>query len=201
MKIWKLGLIVAFLAAAFLGGTRVALSQTGSQAQLVRGNEPTRGPADAPVTVVVFCDFQCPFCATMAPSFQRLTTEFPVRVVYRNFPVTRIHPDARRAAEAGACAKDQGHFWDMYNSMVANRGELSESGILRQAGDLGLDVRAFDRCLYTDRHQGDVSLDVADARALGVTGTPALFVNGVFTEGLLSYDQLASLVRGALGNR
>ncbi|PYQ50398.1 MAG: hypothetical protein DMF78_15810 [Acidobacteria bacterium] len=105
MKMWKLGLFVAFAAAVLMGGTGVAFSQTASQARLVRGNEPARGRADAPVTVVVFCDFQCPYCSSMAPSFQRLATDYPVRVVYRNFPVQRIHPDAVRAAEAGACAQ------------------------------------------------------------------------------------------------
>src|SRR5262249_55639447 len=158
MKIWKLGLLVAFLAAAFMGVTSVAFSQDASR--LIRGNEPTRGRSDAPVTVVVFCDYQCPLCASMAPSFQRLATDYPVRVVYRNFPVQRIHPDAARAAQAAACAQDQGRFWDMYNSMLANRGDLSMSGILRQAADLGLDTRAFDRCMYTERHQSDVALDL-----------------------------------------
>jgi protein-disulfide isomerase len=201
MKMWKLGLIVAFVAAVLMGGTGLVFSQTANQARLIRGNEPVRGRADAPVTVVVFCDLQCPYCASMAPSFQRLTTDFPVRVVYRNFPVQRLHPDAVRAAEAAACAQDQGRFWDMYQSMLSNPGELSESGILRQAGDLGLDTRAFDRCLFTDRHQADVQLDLADARALGVSGTPTLFVNGAFAEGLRSYDQLAALVRAALGRR
>ncbi len=201
MKMWKLGLIAAFLAAVFMGGTRVALSQTTSQARLIRGNEPARGRANAPVTLVVFCDLQCPFCASMAPSLQRLTTDFPVRVVYRNFPVTRLHPDAARAAEAAACAQDQGRFWDMYQSMLANPDNLSENGILNQAANLRLDTRAFDRCLFTDRHQADVRVDQADARALGVTGTPTVFVNGAFNEGLLSYDQLAALVRSALGNR
>jgi protein-disulfide isomerase len=202
MKMWKLGLIVSVMAAASIGGTGIAFSQTPNRAQLIRGNEPTRGRANAPVTVVVFCDFQCPYCASMAPSLQRLTTAYPdVRVVYRNFPVQRLHPDAVRAAEAAACAQEQGRFWDLYTSMLANPSELSESGILRQAGDLGLDTRAFDRCLFTGRHEADVQLDQADARALGVTGTPTLFVNGAFTEGLRSYDQLAALVRSALGNR
>ncbi len=202
MKMWKLGLIVGLMA-VMMGGTGIVFSQSPDQPQLIRGSEPARGRADAPVTMVVFCDFQCPFCAGMAPSLERLTTDYPsaVRVVYRNFPVKRIHPDAVRAAEAAACAQEQGRFWDMYHSMLANPGELSESGILRQAGDLGLDTRAFDRCLFTGRHEDDVRRDQADARALGVTGTPTLFVNGAFREGALSYDQLAALVRSALGNR
>ena len=203
MKMWKLGLIVSVMAAVMMGGTGIAFSQSADQPRLIRGNEPVRGRSDAPVTVVIFCDFQCPVCASMAPSLQRLTSAYAsdVRVVYRNFPVQRLHPDAVRAAEAAACAQEQGRFWDMYNSMLANPSELSESGILRQAGDLGLDTRAFDRCLFTGRHEADVRLDQADARALGVTGTPTLFVNGAFTEGLRSYDQLSALVRSALGNR
>jgi protein-disulfide isomerase len=201
MKIWKLGLLAALVAAALMGVTEVAFSQSANPAQLVRGNEPSRGRSDAPVTVVVFCDYQCPYCASMAPSFQRLATDYPVRVLYRNFPVERVHPDAARAAQAAGCAQDQGRFWDMYQSMLANPGELSMSGILRQAGDLGLDTRAFDRCMYTDHHQDDVALDMSDARALGVTGTPTMFVNGAFHEGLMSYDQLGALVRAAAGTR
>src|SRR4051812_8559307 len=110
MKIWKLGLIGSVMTAALPAGSGVAFSQE----PLVRGGEPTLGPASAPVTVVMFCDFQCPYCAEAQPVVDSLASRYSndMRLVYRNYPVERVHADAGRAAEASLCAQDQGRFWD-----------------------------------------------------------------------------------------
>jgi protein-disulfide isomerase len=196
MKIWKLGLISSVMAAVLAAGTGVAFSQD----RLVRGGEPMRGPAAAPVTVVLFCDFQCPQCAQAQPVLNRLISTYPrdMRLIYRHFPVERIHADAGRAAEASMCAQEQGRFWDMYASMLANQTELDLSGLIRQAGDLGLDSRTFARCLESGRHRVDWRRDQTDGRALGVSGTPSFFVNGAFIEGA-DQDQLDAVIRAALG--
>jgi len=134
MKIWKLGLIGSVMTAALAAATGTAFSQD----RLLRGGEPMRGRADAPVTVVMFCDFQCPHCAEASPVLDQLVSAYAsdLRVVYRHFPIERTHADAGRAAEASMCALEQGRFWDMYHSMLANQGELDLSGLIRQAGDL-----------------------------------------------------------------
>src|SRR4051812_18360898 len=115
MKIWKLGLIGSVMTAALAAGSGIAFSQD----RLVRGGEPMLGRADAPVTVVMFCDFQCPYCAEASPVVDQLFSSFPndMRLVYRHWPVERVHADAGRAAEAAYCAQEQGRFWDMYRSM------------------------------------------------------------------------------------
>ena len=197
MKIWKLGLIVGVMVAVLAAGSGIAFSED----RLIRGGEPMRGSANAPVTLVEFCDFQCPFCAEERVVLDQLFAAYPsqMRVVFRHYPVERVHSDAGRAAEASMCAQDQGRFWDMYASMLANQNELDVSGLVRQAGDLGLDARAFSECLTSGRHRMDWKRDQADATALGVSGTPSFFVNGTFIEGG-AYDRLESAIRSALAS-
>ena len=196
MKIWKLGLIGGVMTAALAAGSGIAFSQD----RLVRGGEPTRGRAEAPVTVVMFCDFQCPHCAEASPVVDQLASSYAseMRLVYRHWPVERVHADAGRAAEAGYCAQEQGRFWDMYRSMLANQGELDLSGLIRQAGDIGLESRAFSRCLESGRHRADWRRDQTDGTALGVSATPTFFVNGTRIEGA-SLPALDAAIRGALG--
>jgi len=158
-----------------------------------------RGRADAPVTVVMFCDFQCPRCAEAVPVVDQLSASYPsdVRVVYRHFPIERMHADAGRAAEASICALDQGRFWDMYHSMMANQNELDVSGLVRQAGDVGLDSRVFSDCLQSGRHRTSWNRDQKDGVALGVAGTPTFFVNGTLIEGS-DFSRLEGAVQAAL---
>lgn len=196
MKTWKLGLIGSVVAAALAAGTGTAFSQE----RLARGGAPMKGRADAPVTVVMFCDFQCPRCAEAAPMVDQLWSSYPtdMRVIYRHFPIEKAHADAGRAAEASMCALDQGRFWDMYHSMLANQTELDLSGLIRQAGDLGLDSRAFSTCLESGRHRAEWKRDQADGVSLGVGGTPTFFVNGTPMEGP-DLAQLDAAIRAALG--
>ena len=158
-----------------------------------------RGRADAPVTVVMFCDFQCPHCAEASPVVDQLVSAYAsdLRLVYRHFPIERTHADAGRAAEASMCALEQGRFWDMYHSMLANQGELDLSGLIRQAGDLGLDSPSFARCLQSGSHRVDWRRDQTDGMALGVSATPTFFVNGTLIEGA-DVSQLDAAIRAVL---
>ena len=194
MKIWKLGLIASVMTAALAAATGTAFSQD----RLLRGGEPMRGRADAPVTVVMFCDFQCPRCAEAVPVVDKLSSTYPsdMRLVYRHFPIERMHANAGRAAEASVCALEQGRFWDMYRSMMANQSELDLSGLIRQAGDLGLDSPIFARCLESGRHRASWNRDQKDGVALGVAGTPTFFVNGTLIEGS-DFSQLEGAVQAA----
>jgi len=195
MKLWKIGLIGSVMTAAMAAATGTAFSQD----RLLRGGEPMRGRANAPVTVVMFCDFQCPSCAEAAPIVDQLSSAYPneMRLVYRHYPIERTHANAGRAAEASICALEQGRFWDMYHSMLANQTELDLSGLIRQAGDLGMDSPTFARCLESGRHRADWRRDQTDGTALGVSGTPTFFVNGTLIEGA-DLSQLDGAIRAAL---
>jgi protein-disulfide isomerase len=155
---------------------RIALNNDGA---------PSRGPANAAVTLVEFSDFECPYCGRFFPTLKQVEQKYGdrVRVVYRQFPLTSIHQYAFKAAEASLCANDQGKFWEMHDVMFQDQKKLAVSDLKAQAGRLGLDQKKFDTCLETGRFTGRVQDDVKEGTRAGVNGTPALFVNGVAVEG------------------
>ncbi|OGT27917.1 MAG: hypothetical protein A2Z17_04035 [Gammaproteobacteria bacterium RBG_16_66_13] len=150
------------------------------------------GPVDAPVTIIEFSDFQCPFCKrfrdqTLDPILQ--TYEGKVRFVYRDFPISSIHEWAQKAAEAGECADEQGKFWEYHDLIFANQTALNQqleaeglNGVVgtfkSYASQLGLDTTAFNDCLDSGKFAQEVQGDYNDGVAAGVTGTPAFYING-----------------------
>jgi protein-disulfide isomerase len=150
----------------------------------VPADGPSRGPEDAPITIVEFSDFQCPFCRRVLPTLEQVMEKYPgqVRVVYRNLPL-RSHKRARPAAEAALCANDQGQFWPYHDMLFENTRQLSDEDLLRYAGEVGLDSDQFQACYDEQRFAQQVSDDMAAARAAGANGTPAFFVNGVLLSG------------------
>ncbi len=146
---------------------------------------PSRGPADAPVTILEFGDFQCPFCGSLHPTLERVRQIYPdtVRIVFRNFPLRNIHPQAQKAAEAALCAGDQGRFWDYHDSLFENQSMLDVDALKARARDMDLNAAAFDTCLDLGAKAAAVQRDVDDGRAAGATGTPTLFINGRFMSG------------------
>jgi protein-disulfide isomerase len=161
--------------------------------------ERSRGPAGAPVTVIEYCDFQCPICAKASPQLVRLLPKAygsKVRFVYRDFPLTRIHPQATLAAEAAACAQDQGRFWPMHDLLFANQHELDPAGIARAAAEAGLDMTAFNRCLASPRARW--RRDVAQGQTAGVSATPTYLINGRRVEGIRRFEDVSSVIDEAL---
>lgn len=146
---------------------------------------PTAGKKDAPVELVEFSDFQCPFCQRMAPTINEIKQKYPdqVRIVYRQLPLTNIHPFAFKAAEASLCANDQGKFWELHDAMFKDQKKLAVSDLKETAKALGMDEKKFNSCLDSGRYVEQVQRDSKEAQRLGVTGTPALFVNGVLLDG------------------
>jgi protein-disulfide isomerase len=140
---------------------------------------PSFGPADAPVTVVEFTDFQCPFCAKAAPGLKQLADAYPgkVRVVFRHHPLM-MHKDAQMAHEAAECAGEQGKFWPYYDLLFANQGALKVDDLQRYAANLGLDVAQFSRSLESRKYEAKVRADLEEARKYKIRGVPAIFING-----------------------
>lgn len=141
---------------------------------------PVRGAAEAPVTLVEFSDFHCPFCKRVQPTLMQLLERYPgkVRLVYRDFLIDSLHPQARRAAEAARCAHDQGKFWDYHDLLYAEAPRASPEDLGRYAAQVGLEPPTFERCLSGGAHRTTVQRDLDEGIRLGVTGTPAFFVNG-----------------------
>lgn len=159
-------------------------------------DDPTQGSADAPVTLVEFSDFQCPFCAQVVPTLKRVEQTYgdKVRIVWKNFPLTAIHPQAFGAAQAGRCAQEQGMFWELHDVLFANQQALQPESLKTHALAAGLDAAAFDACLDSGQHADSVQAQMDIAMALGVVSTPAVFINGRLVSGAQPYDVFARII-------
>jgi protein-disulfide isomerase len=143
-------------------------------------NAPTKGPKEAKVVIVEFSDYQCPFCSQAEPLVDSVLEAYPkdVRRVYKQFPLTTIHPNALPASKAAVAAGKQGKFWEMHKKLFDHNKELSVDNYKTWAKELGLDVAKFETDMNSPEVQAAIDKDVADARAADVTGTPSIFVNG-----------------------
>jgi len=140
---------------------------------------PSKGPPDAPLQVVIFSDFQCPFCARLEPILARLEKAYrqQIRMVWKNYPLP-FHENALPAAEAALAAQAQGKFWEMHDKLFADQQHLDRATYEKYAGELGLDLARFRADLDGRKYEDRIDADRKDAEALGVTGTPAVFING-----------------------
>ena len=159
---------------------------------------PSRGPTDASVTVVVFSDFQCPYCRQAAVAIKPLLQEYAavVRFIFKQMPLA-IHPDAFRAAQASVCAQEQGRFWE-YHDLLFGAGDLSERTLKKYASDLGLINNGFNECMASEASAAMVRKDMVEARQADVQGTPTFFVNGRIVRGMKSGEDLKRVIDQAL---
>jgi len=166
----------------------------------VAASGPGLGPEDAPITIVEFSDFNCPYCQRVMPTLKALRERYPdqVRIVFRHFPLESIHPRARPIAEASVCADEQGQFWAFHDHVFASGEPLEDDAIRAAASKLGLDLAAFDACLADGRAGAVVAEDVRDASAVGVTGTPAFFVNGILLSGAQPLDAFVRVIESEI---
>jgi protein-disulfide isomerase len=163
---------------------------------IVLGKAPIIGPKDAPVTIVEFADFECPYCRQTEPNLEKVRDQFPakLRIVYKNFPLP-MHSHAQKAAEAGLCAAEQGKFWPYHDKLMSETPPKLEVPQLKAlAGSLHLDTARFDQCLDSGREAATVDQDVAQGKSLGVNGTPSFFINGHFLSGAVQYNTLRDMV-------
>jgi protein-disulfide isomerase len=151
----------------------------------VAADDPSQGKADAPVTVIEYSDFQCPFCQRVMPTLKQLRAKYgdKMRLVWKDFPLTMIHPQAFVAAQAGNCAREQGKFWEYHDKLFANQSALQPEFLKKYAADAGLDTAKFNQCLDTSKYESRVQEALGAGGRLGVTSTPTLFVNGRMISG------------------
>ena len=169
----------------------------------VVAGEPAQGPAGAPVTIVEYSDYQCPYCGRAAATLKQVRQKYgdKVRLVFRDFPLTSIHPKAAKAAEAAACAGEQGKYWEMSDRLFAQQDKLDLPDLKRRAADLGLDQSGFAACLDSGRMAAEVRKDAAAAEDIGLRGTPAFLINGRFVSGSLSLERFSELIDRELERR
>ena len=157
-----------------------------------------RGPADAPVTVLEYGDFECPYCGQAEPVVRELLREHgDVAYVWRNLPLNDVHPNAQRAAEAAEAAAEQGAFWEMHDLLLEHQDALAHRDLVGYAAGLGLDVERFEDDLRTRAGAGRIAEDVDSADLSGVSGTPTFFVNGLRHYGAYDIATLTAAVKAA----
>ena len=158
-----------------------------------------RGDADAPVTLLEYGDFECPYCGDAAPVIAKLLDHFgdELRYVFRHLPLTDVHPNAQIAAEAAEAASAQGAFWEMHDRLLGAQDALAPSDLYRHATALGLDLERFSDDLRRRRHAARIAEDVRSADASGVSGTPTFFINGRRHQGVYDIDTLTRAVKAA----
>lgn len=157
------------------------------------------GPRDARVKLVVFSDFECPFCRDLAPTLQRIHQQFPhdVLLAFRPFPLT-MHLRAFPAAVAAECAGEQGAFWEYHDKLFAKGSDLSDAGLLTLAASLGIDTPRFTECLRSGKASDVVEASRRDAISSGLEGVPAVFLNGQRVEDGLDYQHLVKRIQELL---
>lgn len=171
------------------------------QPQYTRYDIPTEnsyalGPADAPITIVEFSDFECPFCRRWhAEVYKPLLAAYPgkIRLVYRNLPLTSIHPDALAAAEAAMCAGEQDVYWKYHDKLFSSE-SLGNSTYLQYAQDLGLNMTTFQACLTDHKYQKAIEADSDFAINLGIRSTPTFFINGLAIVGAQPLDVFKQVI-------
>ena len=168
--------------------------------QVVEAKGPARGPSTAPVTMVEFSDFQCPFCGKAHDTVEQVMQTYAgkVKLVFRHYPL-EFHKNAEKAAEASMCANEQGKFWEYHDVLFKNQQTLEVPQLKDHAKDVGLDTASFSACLDSGKYKKAVDDDMAAGQKVGVTGTPAFFINGVMINGAQPFDEFKKVIDQELG--
>jgi protein-disulfide isomerase len=158
--------------------------------------DPSIGSEAAPVTIVEFSDYQCPYCqAWYQQTYDQLMANYPGKIlfVYRDLPLPG-HPESLPSAEAANCAGEQGAYWKFHDALFSGQYELGRSAYEQYAAALGLDTAAFTACLDDHRYQAEVKADAADAEKLGLNGTPSFVINGRILIGAQPFENFKAII-------
>lgn len=158
-------------------------------------NAPVKGSENAPVTIVEFSDFQCPFCSRVVPTLKQIEEEYKgkVKIAFRQNPLP-FHQNAMSAAKAALAAKEQGKFWEMHDALFADQRNLTEDNIRKIAEQIGLNVSKFESDWKSDKFNAQIEEDIKFAQQNGASGTPSFFINGVSLKGAQPYPKFKELI-------
>lgn len=162
----------------------------------IASTDPVRGAGAAPVTIIEFSDFQCPFCARVTPTLAKLRQTYgdKIRIVWKDFPLADIHAQATKAAEAARCAADQNKYWEFHDRLFSNQSTLQADALKQHAVAVGIEPVAFSACLDSGKYAARVQQGVQEGKALGVNSTPTLFVNGRLVNGAQPYEVFTGII-------
>jgi protein-disulfide isomerase len=165
--------------------------------EVAAGNSPSEGGADAPITLIEFADYQCPYCHQMEPTLASIREQYGdrIRFVYKDFPLP-MHQYAQKAAEAALCAGEQGQYWPYHDRLFAGTTpeELQVPGLKKTAVDLKLDTAKFDACLDGGTQAAVVTQNINEGKAFGLSGTPTILINGYFLSGVVPKDVVTDII-------
>jgi protein-disulfide isomerase len=194
-----------------LQGAAKPQSPTRSTASVRVSGSPSLGQENAPVTLVEFSDFQCPFCKRHASTvYQALKKDYidtgKLRYVFRDFPIASLHPDARQAHEAAHCAGEQNRFWDMHDRLFEISPDFSAASLSSAAAGIGLDAKTFGECVRSGRYAKHLDQEISEGTQAGVTGTPAFVIgpaaneeiSGTVVSGAQPLERFTQIIDGVL---
>jgi protein-disulfide isomerase len=159
------------------------------------GSAPVKGPANAPVTIVEYSDFECPFCGRVLPTLKQIEDEYKgkVRIAFKHQPLP-FHPNAKPAAAAAMAAHEQGKFWEMHDKLFANQRALDRASLEKYAQELGLDMGKFKAALDSNKYASQIEADSSEGMRVGANGTPTFFINGRTVVGAQPFDSFKRVI-------
>jgi protein-disulfide isomerase len=171
--------------------------------QVSEDDDAVEGQADAPITIIEFSDYECPFCGkfyteTLLKLREQYIETGKAKLIFRDFPLNNIHPNAQKAAEAAECAGQQNKYFEMHDKLFENQQVLDINSLKQYAKDLNLNQQAFDSCLDDGTMADEVAKDLADGTSYGVTGTPGFFINGRPLEGAVPFEAFEQIIKEEL---
>ena len=162
---------------------------------IAKADRPSKGPDNAPIEMIEFSDFQCPFCRNAFPTVHQVLKAYGDRIhfIYRHFPLAS-HPRALPAAEASQCAAEQGKFWQFYDKLFGDQSQFGDEDFKQDAAQLGLDAAQFNACVDSHKYRAEIDIDIRAGNEAGVSGTPAFFINGRMLSGAQPFEAFKRII-------
>ena len=178
---------------------KVEIKMDAPRVEIGEGDSPAIGPKGAPITVIEFSDYQCPFCGRARATVNQITNTYgdKVRYVFRDFPLS-FHKDAFLAHVAAHCAGDQNKYWEYNHTLFQNQQELKAESLKKYAKEVGLNLESFNKCLAENKYGKRVQTNIEEGSAAGVSGTPAFFVNGIALSGAQPFPRFKEIIDSEL---
>ncbi len=183
--------------ATFVPGSREISAKIVDRSLVESADSPTLGSDNPKLTIVEFADFQCPYSRDAAMTIRTVMAKYGdrVRLIFRNFPITEIHPDAYQAAIAGECALEQDKFWQYHDRLFAQSSSLGYDALIKSAESVGMDRKQFELCLAGNRYKDKVDADISASQVMGLRGTPTFVFDGQIVEGDIPIDTFESIIQ------